>query len=835
MNILWLSWRDIKNPNSGGAEKVALEISKRFVDDKNKVTIFTSHFSHAKDLEIINGVKIIRKGNSITCRLFAFLHYITNQKKYDLIIDEINTIPFFTTLYAKNKSVTLIHQLAKEYWFSQTYFPLNIIGYFSEAFWLKLYKKQPALVLSNSTKADLKKLGFKNISTYRIGLDIKPQLITKKENLILFIGRLTYAKGPHDAIRAFKIIHATCPQTKLSIVGKGNLKFISSLRKLIQNLSLEKSVKLEGFVTQSKKLELLKKAKIVLIPSAREGWNLVATEANATATIPIGYNVPGLRDSINNGKNGLLVNNAGQMAAASLNILRNDSHRTKIAKYGVEYSKNFAWDNCFNDFSNFIFKNVSKVKKSDNFFRWIILIAVAGFLIRLSFSVLLPLDSYDETFDILIPQKSISQMLQVTSAAYPPIWHLILHFLEKFSQSYIFLRFFAVILGTFSIVVAGYLGKKIFNRNTGILTAIIFTLTPTQIYYSSILRLYSFSILVSLLIFHSFVNFLNNNSKKSKFFLLATITLGNYTYYLFPILYISFLFHILFDKNLRKTKLRSFIYILTLCVLLSLPLLYNFLKIEKLPLIAFPTINILKIISIPLSYSFPLNLAQSTNLYPYLKLNFTNIALLFFSAVSFLILLKALIGKSKKLILIIPLVAAPTLALIFSLNIKSVFGIRSLVIFSIPFYLLIANALTSKKLGLFYTSLSAIVVIIIFTFFLQRQTSPAQLFIQNNIPPQDIIIHTELTTFTYYSYLYPQFRHKAAVDSLWTTNINKQTLNYIPVKTDSLSAEKFWLLEYPTDIHKEMVNQFKQDVLKTHTQTFYENFGETSIYKYEPN
>ncbi len=358
MNILWLSWRDIKNPQSGGAEKVALEVSKRLVADKNKVTIFTSRFSDSKTFENIEGINIIRSGNALTCRLFAFFYYIKNKNNYDLLIDEINTIPFFTPLYTKNKSVTLIHQLAKEYWFKQTYFPLNIIGYSSEAFWLKLYKKQRTLALSNSTKTDLKKLGFKNVTSYQIGLDFKPKLFSKKENLILFIGRLTYAKGPHDAIRAFKIIHATYPQTKLSIIGKGNPKFINSLRKLIQNLDLEKSVKMEGFVAQPKKLELLIKAKIALVPSVREGWNLVTTEANATGTIPIGYNVPGLCDSIQNGKTGLLTKpNPESLASATIKLLSNPKLQKTLSLNGFKWSKEFTFEKTYQSFKKIIVDN----------------------------------------------------------------------------------------------------------------------------------------------------------------------------------------------------------------------------------------------------------------------------------------------------------------------------------------------------------------------------------------------------------------------------------------------------------------------------------------------
>ena len=55
------------------------------------------------------------------------------------------------------------------------------------------------------------------------------------------------------------------------------------------------------------KVELLKKAWVIAVPGVREGWGQVVTQANALATPAVDYNIPGLRDSINHGYNGLLV------------------------------------------------------------------------------------------------------------------------------------------------------------------------------------------------------------------------------------------------------------------------------------------------------------------------------------------------------------------------------------------------------------------------------------------------------------------------------------------------------------------------------------------------
>ena len=360
MTLLWLSWRDIKNPTAGGAEKLAIEVCSRLVRDGVKVTLFTSSFGQGKTREVKSGVQILRSGNRLTCRFHAFFYWRAHPD-FDLIIDEINTIPAFSIFYARKKVVTLIHQLAREYWWSETFFPLNLVGYLAEPLYLALYRQIPTLTVSASTKSDLVKLGFSKIKIIREGLDFKPQLsalrhsdpelVEGEESLILFIGRLTRPKGPQDAVVAFKIINDRLPATRLVIIGKGPRLFTQKLKKLTQKLALVDKVKFAGFVSQKEKINLLKKAKMILIPSVREGWCLVATEANALGCVPIGYDAPGLRDSIKNNQTGFLTaKNPAALAESAIRVLKDDSLRSKLERGGYHFAQKFSWDNTYEDF-----------------------------------------------------------------------------------------------------------------------------------------------------------------------------------------------------------------------------------------------------------------------------------------------------------------------------------------------------------------------------------------------------------------------------------------------------------------------------------------------------
>ena len=119
------------------------------------------------------------------------------------------------------------------------------------------------------------------------------------EPTIVFLGRLKRHKLPDHALRAFALIKNELPHAKMWVIGDGDMH--EELKKM--NI---KDVVFYGHINDELKYELLRKAHLLLVPSVREGWGLVVTEANAMGTPAIAYDNPGLRDSIVDEKNGHL-------------------------------------------------------------------------------------------------------------------------------------------------------------------------------------------------------------------------------------------------------------------------------------------------------------------------------------------------------------------------------------------------------------------------------------------------------------------------------------------------------------------------------------------------
>jgi len=63
MRILLLNWQDINNPAGGGAEVYLHQIFKRLAAKGHEITLLCTQFSGAPREEVIDGIRIVRRGN----------------------------------------------------------------------------------------------------------------------------------------------------------------------------------------------------------------------------------------------------------------------------------------------------------------------------------------------------------------------------------------------------------------------------------------------------------------------------------------------------------------------------------------------------------------------------------------------------------------------------------------------------------------------------------------------------------------------------------------------------------------------------------------------------
>ena len=345
---------DINNPEAGGAEVFTHEIAKRLVKKGHQVTLFARSYRGAKSRETIDGLRVVRDGGKYSVYRLAKQYYKKEFRgEVDLVIDEINTKPFMTIKFVKEPVIALIHQLAREYWFYETPFPISYIGYYIlEKRWLRNYVNVPTVTVSESTRQDLLDLGFKEVIVVPEGLNFTPlNEVPEKESypVVAYVGRLKRAKRPDHAIKAIRVVKERIPDAELWIIGDGYFK--KDLKKIATD-----GVKFFGNLSDEERRGLMKRSWVLVNPSVREGFGLNVVEACALGTPCVAYDVPGLRDSVKDGETGLLAK-AGtieDLADKIVLILKDNMLREQLSKSSIDYSKRFNWDRCAEYFSKYI-------------------------------------------------------------------------------------------------------------------------------------------------------------------------------------------------------------------------------------------------------------------------------------------------------------------------------------------------------------------------------------------------------------------------------------------------------------------------------------------------
>jgi len=345
-SILIMNWRDIRNPEAGGAEVYTHEVAKRWVEWGHEVMLLTSSFSQAAYEETLDGVQIVRKGDRFTVYRHVRRTFSERFRQWpEAVIDEINTRPFFAPRYVDHGTpvFALIFQLAREFWSYETPFPLSLLGrYWLEDHWLRQYREVPTFTISKSTESDLVSLGFREVTVVPAGVSVPPLDGLPEKNeapTLVYLGRFKRAKLPDHALKAFDLVRSQLPAARLWMVGDGYLR--SQLER-----RAPPGVTFFGRVSEPQKLELLRRAHVLLSPGVREGWGLTVLEANAVGTPAVGYDVPGLRDSIIQGETGICVpfGSHEALAWAALGLLQNPSARARLGENALRWARQFEWD-----------------------------------------------------------------------------------------------------------------------------------------------------------------------------------------------------------------------------------------------------------------------------------------------------------------------------------------------------------------------------------------------------------------------------------------------------------------------------------------------------------
>ena len=352
MKILVINWQDWTHPEAGGAETHLYEIFRRLAARGHQITLLCSHYSGAPVSETIDGIAICRYGSRNIFNFLVPFYYLFRLKKerFDVIVDDLNKIPFFTPLFIRRPLVGICHHFFGKTIFHEVGFIRGSYVLASEVLAKIVYRRTRFLAVSKSTIDELVAAGFDrkqfSMAMNAITYDGRYQLgVTRSPHpMIAYVGRLKKYKSVDHLVRAFVEVRKVFPTAELLIVGRGDHE--KQLRELVDALGLSGSTRFIGFITEDEKHRLLQQAWVCVNPSIKEGWGIVNIEASACGTPAVAADSPGLRDSIQEGRTGLLYpyGDIDALADMLIRVLGDNNLRATLGEQGIAFARSFSWE-----------------------------------------------------------------------------------------------------------------------------------------------------------------------------------------------------------------------------------------------------------------------------------------------------------------------------------------------------------------------------------------------------------------------------------------------------------------------------------------------------------
>lgn len=354
MRICAVNWRDIRNPEAGGAEVHLHEILSHLVRWGHEATLIAAAWPGCAGEETIDGIRVIRRGHwydaNFALPLFARGHF--RRERYDVVLEDINKLPFFMPLVTKTPVVPVIPHLFGTTVFREANAAIALYVLSMERCIPLVFRRNRFMVISPSTKEDLAARGVDaaRIEVVLCGLDHRRYrnlgLERFAEPTIVHLGRLRKYKSVEVVLRAMVKIRETLPAAKLVVIGDGPHR--SSLENEAKRLALGESVRFPGFMGPEELVTFLNRAHLLVNPSPKEGWGLTVVEANACGLPVVASDRPGLRDSVRDAETGFLVpyGDDAAFAARSLEILTGRDLWLRLSAGALERVKELTWERC---------------------------------------------------------------------------------------------------------------------------------------------------------------------------------------------------------------------------------------------------------------------------------------------------------------------------------------------------------------------------------------------------------------------------------------------------------------------------------------------------------
>jgi glycosyltransferase involved in cell wall biosynthesis len=353
VNILLVNWQDLANPHAGGAEIHLFEIFGRLAAAGHRVRLVCSGWEGAPSRASLNGISIERVGgrNSFAVLGRRAVRRAIKAERPDIVVEDVNKLPLFLTLGTKLPFCVIVPHLFGTTAFDEASWPVAATVWAAERPLPWAYRGAGFHAISESTRDDLVARGVARDSIRVIypGVDSRrftpaPGRRRSAAPTFLYVGRLKRYKGVDLAVRALALARRRRPDIRLEIAGIGDYR--GELEQLASSLAVDRAVTFQGFVSEERKIDLMRAAWANIFPSPKEGWGITVMEAAACGTPSVASESPGLRDSVRHGVTGFLVphGDVEGLAARMLELADSPPLVARLGEQARRLAEGLTWE-----------------------------------------------------------------------------------------------------------------------------------------------------------------------------------------------------------------------------------------------------------------------------------------------------------------------------------------------------------------------------------------------------------------------------------------------------------------------------------------------------------
>ncbi|MHA1272447.1 MAG: glycosyltransferase family 4 protein [Promethearchaeota archaeon] len=372
-----------KRGHAHGAERYAEGLALGLKKAGHHVKIVTSYYNGTKKHDFFQGIPILRvhDSNSLLHHhgSIFFLHYISfglnatrksNFKFYEDSDVIITDIAFGFLRAIRKKKIPLISvffhydedQSTKGFFYRMFY--VSFLRFLEK---YHFRKTRNIITISQKSKLDLiQKYGIPEdyITVIPIGIDLKkfnPKNFSPEirkiygSKMILYSALTVYRKRLPLLLKAMPIILKEIPNAQLILTGGGPLW--EPCKILAKFLKIERNTTFLGFIREDELKKLFATSDLFVLPSEKEGFGQVLTEAMASGTPVICSNVPPMSEIIENGGKTFIVNNYRDLAQKIISLLKNQEDLNLYRERALNVARKYDWSRIVNLYIDYI-KNI---------------------------------------------------------------------------------------------------------------------------------------------------------------------------------------------------------------------------------------------------------------------------------------------------------------------------------------------------------------------------------------------------------------------------------------------------------------------------------------------